>query len=153
VVDLVNGLVSARDSSIRKTATWLGWGGLLPFFGLPVAMAIYPSHQALCAQTLAAYSLGIICFLLGTWWGLTLIRRHTSALLMSNGFFLVTFASYILHDLQTFFMTSALLFIVLLLIERRHALFREQPVYYARLRALLSVTASLSLVCAATIMY
>jgi hypothetical protein len=116
-------------------------------------MAIYPNHQALCAQTLAAYSLGIICFLLGTWWGLTLIRRYTSALLMSNGLFLVTFASYILHDLQTFFMTSALLFIVLLLIERRHALFREQPVYYARLRALLSVTASLSLVSAATIMY
>jgi hypothetical protein len=69
---------------------------------------------------------------------------------MSNGLFLLTFASYVLQDLQTFFMISALLFVALLLIERRHALFCLQPAYYARLRVVLSVTASLSLIFAAT---
>ena len=143
-------LVSAGHSALPKAAIWLGASGLLPFLGLPVAMAIDPHHQVLWAQTLAAYSLGIVCFLLGTWWGLALIRLHTSALLMSNGLFLVTLVSYVLQDLQTFFMVSALLFLALLLIERRHALFRPQPAYYARLRIVLSVTASLSLMFAAT---
>jgi hypothetical protein len=146
----VNGVLSPAHKALPRTAIWLGAAGLLPFLGLPVAIAIDPHHQALWAQVLAAYSLGILCFLLGTWWGLTLIRRHTSALLMSNGLFLLTFASYVLQDLQTFFMISALLFVALLLIERRHALFRFQPAYYARLRVVLSVTASLSLIFAAT---
>jgi len=138
-------------TAVPLTATWLGRAGLLPFLGLSVAIAADTRHRDFWAQALAIYSLGIICFLLGAWWGLALVRRYPAALVYSNALFLVAFFSYMSLNLQAFFLLSALLFPALLLIERRHALFRLQPAYYARLRFYLSLTASASLLVSAVL--
>ena len=130
---------------------WLGWGGLLPFLVLPTLLALDPVRRTLWESALAAYSLGILCFLLGTWWGLALVRRYSSALLLSNTLFLLAFFSFLLLPLRPYLIIAATLFITLILIERKHPLFQLQPAYYSQLRLMLSVTASVALLAGAAL--
>lgn len=102
-------------------------------------------------QALAAYSFGILCFLLGSWWGLGLARQNTSAIILSNGLFLVAFFGFVLLAASHYLTLAAVLFLLLVAVERRHILFRPQPRYYARLRAALSITATISLLATASI--
>jgi hypothetical protein len=113
-------------------AIWLGRAGLLPFVGLLLALYIDAQNQSLWANALATYTLAIICFLVGAWWGTALIQ----VLLSTAGFFLL----------------GAFVFTATLVIERRHALIQTQPLYYARLRLQLTLVASTSLVLAAMLM-
>lgn len=139
-------------SNIDKTplyTTWLGRAGLLPFIGLMAALYLDTQHQQLWAKSLASYTLAIICFLVGAWWGLALIRRSPAALLMSNAVVLVAFFGHVLLASGSFFLLGAILFVATVVIERRHALFHPQPPYYARLRLQLSLVASVSLLLAA----
>tara|TARA_R110002110_G_C13470525_1_gene720939 strand:+ start:53066 stop:53494 length:429 start_codon:yes stop_codon:yes gene_type:complete len=137
---------------VPKTATWLGRAGLLPFLALPLLIVIDLHHRQLWENALAAYTLAIICFLLGAWWGLALIRRYPLALVLSNVLLLVLFFSYLLLSMQIYFLIAAALFISILVIERRYDLFRLQPAYYSRLRLHLSLAASLALVVVAVLM-
>lgn len=132
-------------------ATWLGRAGLLPFLALPLLLAWDTRPDAAWAHVLAAYSFGILCFLVGAWWGLSLARQQRSPLLLSNGVFLLLFFGYLALPLRGYLWLAAVLFIALLVVERRHPLFQQQPTYYANLRLMLSVTASLSLICAAVL--
>ena len=129
--------------------TWLGRAGLLPFIGLLAALYLDAQHQQLWVMSLSSYTLVILCFLVGSWWGLSLIRRSPAALLMSNTVVLVAFFGHVLLATAHFFILGALLFFATVVIERRHALFHRQPPYYARLRLQLSLVASASLILAA----
>ncbi|MEH6637236.1 MAG: DUF3429 domain-containing protein [Halioglobus sp.] len=145
-------LGNTHTSDTDKTplyATWLGRVGLLPFVGLLAALYLDAQHQQLWAKSLATYTLAIICFLVGAWWGLALIRRSPAALLMSNAVVLVAVFGHVLLAPAPFFLLGALLFLATVVIERRHALFHRQPSYYARLRLQLSLVASASLLLAA----
>ena len=142
-------------STLDKTpmyATWLGRAGLLPFVGLLLALYIDAQHQPLWANALASYTFAIICFLVGAWWGMALIQRNPTTLVFSNGIVLVAFFGQMLLSTAGFFVLGACLFIATVIVERRHALFKPQPLYYARLRLQLTVVASTSLVLAAMLM-
>ena len=108
-----------------------------------------PAAASMWGSVLASYALAILCFLPGAWWGMALIRRTPSAMLLSNLFVLVAFFGHTLLANKTYLLLCALLFPATLLVERRHALFRPQPAYYARLRSQLSLIAALALVLAA----
>jgi hypothetical protein len=127
------------------TIIWLGRAGLLPYLGLPAALYLDPHHQSFWAQSLATYTLAIICFLVGAWWGLALIRRSPLALVLSNALVLAAFFGHLLLTPPLFFLLGAVLFLVILLMERRHHMFQRQPHYYWRLRLQLSLIAILSL--------
>ena len=133
-------------------ATWLGRAGLLPFVGLLLALYIDTQNQSLWANALATYTLVIICFLVGAWWGTALIQRNPTTLLLSNGIVLVAFFGQVLLSTAGFFLLGAFVFTATLVIERRHALIQTQPPYYARLRLQLTLVASTSLVLAAMLM-
>ena len=133
-------------------ATWLGRAGLLPFVGLLLALYIDAQNQSLWANALATYTLVIICFLVGAWWGTALIQRNPTTLLLSNGIVLVAFFGQVLLSTAGFFLLGAFVFTATLVIERRHALNQPQPLYYARLRLQLTLVASASLVLAAMLM-
>jgi len=133
-------------------ATWLGRAGLLPFLGLLLALYIDTQNQSLWANALATYTLVIICFLVGAWWGTALIQRNPTTLLLSNGIALVAFFGQVLLSTAGFFLLGAFVFTATLVIERRRALIQPQPLYYARLRLQLTLVASTSLVLAAMLM-
>ena len=133
-------------------ATWLGRAGLLPFVGLLLALYIDTQNQSLWANALATYTLAIICFLVGAWWGTALIQRNPTTLLLSNGIVLVAFFGQVLLSTAGFFLLGAFMFAATLVIERRHALIQTQPRYYARLRLQLTLVASTSLVLAAMLL-
>ena len=140
---------SSDDDRTPTYATWLGRAGLLPFLGLLVLLYLDVQHQQLWAKGLTTYTLAILCFLVGSWWGLALIRRTPTALLVSNIVVLVAFFGHVLLPTALFLLLGAALFLATVVFERRHALFHRQPPYYARLRLQLSVIASVSLLLAA----
>ena len=143
------------SSILDKTpiyATWLGRAGLLPFLGLLLALYIDIQNQTLWANALAIYTLAIICFLVGAWWGMALIQHNPTTLLLSNAIVLATFFGQLLLSTAGFFLLGAFVFTATLVIERRHALIQPQPLYYARLRLQLTLVASTSLVLAAMLM-
>ncbi len=134
---------------LPRTARGLGRAGLIPFCAVPAIMAVDPHHHAIYAQLLANYALAIICFLVGVWWGLALIRRTASALIMSNAVVIIAFFGRSLLSFDAFFVLCALLFPLTVAIERRHHLFRPQPAYYAKLRLELSAVATITLLLSA----
>jgi len=142
--------VPALDDDKTPTyAIWLGRAGLLPFIGLPVVLYLDVQHQQVWAESLATYTLAIVCFLVGSWWGLALIRRTPAALLVSNIVVLIAFFGHVLLPTPPFLLLGAALFLATIVFERRHVLFHRQPPYYARLRLQLSLVASASLLLAA----
>ena len=138
--------------ALDNTATaaiWLGRAGLLPFVGLTFALYVNSQNQPLWENALATYTLSIICFLVGAWWGIGLIRRSPVALLLSNGVVLVAFFGQLLLSTAGFFVLGIVLFTGTIIVEHYHRLFQSQPAYYARLRLHLTLVASFSLAIAA----
>ena len=104
-----------------------------------------PDHAATAGSVLGYYAFGILCFLLGVWWGIGVMRGEPRILLYSNGLFLVLFTGKALLGLSGFMLLAALLFIAVLLLERKLPVFQRQPRYYAIMRSQLSVVAAASL--------
>lgn len=135
----------ALDRGVPLTARWLGWAGLLPFVALAAATSLAPAMAVTAATLLADYAFGILCFLLGIWWGIGVMRADPAPLLWSNALFIVLFfARAMLHG-AAFMVIAAVLFIVLLVLEHRLPVFRRQPAYYAALRSRLSLVAAAAL--------
>jgi hypothetical protein len=140
-----------KQDKLPWIATVLGRAGLLPFCAAPLLMYLDPRHQLFYADMLASYALAIICFLVGAWWGLALIRRSPMALVMSNAVVIVAFLGHALLSTGMFFLLCAVLYPATVIVERRAWLFQPQPPYYARLRAQLTVVASAALLLAAVL--
>lgn len=130
---------------VPATARALGRAGLLPFGLAPVLIFLLPDYHAEIGEILALYTFAVITFLLGIWWGMSLIRGNAGALLMSNGIFLAAVAGRTLLTVPWFLMLGAVLLGVILLVERWHGLFRRQPGYYAQLRVELTGVAVVAL--------
>ena len=139
------------NDSVPFVASALGRAGLIPFVALPFLMFWLPGASSLWAGALANYALAITCFLPGTWWGLSLIRRSSTALLLSNGLVIIAFVGRTLLDPRGFFVLAALLLVTTLAVEHWHPMFGPQPRYYARLRLQLTVVACLGLGAAAAL--
>lgn len=128
-----------------KAALTLGYLGLIPFVGLALAAPVLPQHLAQMQQLMADYTLCILCFLVGSWWGLGLIRRAPSALVLSNVIVIAVWLSRTALLPDQFLYLSALLFIILIVCERLMPLFKPQPTYYRNLRLRLTGVACLAL--------
>ena len=72
------------QTRLPTTARLLGWSGLLPFCALPLLMLIAPGYSAWAGTLLAHYAFGILCFLLGIWWGIGVMRGEPAVLVYSN---------------------------------------------------------------------
>jgi hypothetical protein len=139
------------NHAVPAVASALGRAGLIPFVALPLLMLGLPGAGALWSEALGNYALAITCFLPGAWWGLSLIRRSASALLLSNALVIIAFAGRTLLDPRGFFLLAAVLLVTTLAVERRHPMFGPQPTYYARLRLQLTVVACIGLGVAAAL--
>jgi hypothetical protein len=133
------------QDNLPTTARMLGYAGLIPFCGLPIAMLLWPAHLSLWLNLLANYALAILCFLPGVWWGLALIRRSSAALLASNALVVATFLGKSLLGEQLFLLQACAMFCLLLVFERAHPMFGRQPAYYSRMRLQLTVVACVGL--------
>lgn len=131
----------------RKEIQILGYLGLIPFVVLGVWPWIFAGQSDWVARALALYAFGILCFLLGSWWGIALLRNDANVSILSNLVFLVAAAGAVLLPPPVWFLLAAFLFLLLLVMERRLMIFNRQPVYYAKLRLHLSLAASASLLC------
>ena len=129
----------------RKEINILGYLGLIPFLGLGIWPWIFTSHSEWVARTLALYAFGILCFLLGSWWGIALLRNDANISVISNLVFLVAAAGVLLLPPPVWFLLATFLFLLLMIMERRLMIFKPQPVYYAKLRLNLSLAASAGL--------
>jgi hypothetical protein len=139
----------APADNLPSFATLLGRAGLIPFCAAPLVLLAWPGHETIWLQLLADYALAIVSFLVGIWWGLALIRRSGSALILGNAVVIVAFLGRSLLPLPVFLLLAAALLVFTLRLERRHPLFRPQPAYYARLRLQLTAVAGTCLVAAA----
>jgi hypothetical protein len=145
-------MLTPSDNPVPAVATWLGRTGLLPFIGLPIVIFMDHHHARLWGDMLATYALAIICFLVGVWWGLALIRRNGPALVMSNAVVLVAFFGHVLLPVTGFLLLCTVLFPFTVIAERRYALFKPQPAYYARLRLQLTLVATISMLIAVALL-
>ena len=140
-----------RKDTLPQVATTLGRCGLLPFVAAPALLYLDPHHTFIYAEVLSSYTLAILCFLVGVWWGLALIRRTPAALLYSNAMVIVVFFAHVLFTHRAFFLLCALLYPLTVVVERVTPLFRAQPPYYARLRLQLTTVATVSLLLSAAL--
>ncbi|MBC7620038.1 MAG: DUF3429 domain-containing protein [Candidatus Saccharibacteria bacterium] len=62
----------AKHSTPSNWAQGLGYGGLIPFVGLALAVWLWPMHQAKAASALLGYGATIASFLGAIHWGLTM---------------------------------------------------------------------------------
>lgn len=134
-----------HSSGFGRTARWLGRAGLLPFLLGPALIAVDASRADRYVQGLGVYALCIVSFLLGSWWGLALIRRYPRILVVSNFLVVVAFTGWFALGAQHALLLLAALLGIIVVIERRHVMFVRQPVYYRSLRATLTTVASAGL--------
>ena len=138
------------NNHLPTIATWLGRAGLLPFIGLSLATYFDPERALLWRNVLATYALAIHCFLVGAWWGISLIKRSWAVLVISNAAVLAAFFGQVFLSVEAFLFLCALLFPGVLMVERRLWVFEQQPAYYARLRLQLTIVATAALLFAAS---
>ena len=137
--------MAAINKPVPMTALGLGGAGLMPFLILTLAPLWIPEYTDLCQRALALYSLGILCFLCGSWWGIGVMRNSTLPLLLGNALTLVAIFSCLLLATRHYFLVALALFLVLVWLEGRIAAFAAQPQYYRNLRLSLSVVAAICL--------
>jgi hypothetical protein len=67
-----NTMTHATRSTPSVAAQTLGYGGLIPFVGLAVALWLWPAHRPMAGLALLGYSATIASFLGAIHWGLTM---------------------------------------------------------------------------------
>ena len=144
--------MKAGNDSLPGVAKALGRAGLLPFCAAPLLIYLDPGRSDYYATLLASYALAIICFLVGSWWGVALIRRSPLALVSSNAAVIVAFFGHALLQTPAFLLLCAALYPSTVVVERRVRIFQAQPPYYARLRLHLTAVATVSMLLTATLL-
>ena len=131
-------------TSTQRVANSLGYAGLIPFI-VPAAMiATNSEHSAFLVSFTGAYAFGIICFLTGSWWGMALAPGLRFALLLSNVCFLIAIFVFLFAS-QVWSIAAAVLLIGIYVAEQHSSLFSEFPKAYRKMRAVLTLLASLSM--------
>lgn len=125
----------------------LGYAGLIPFVAL-TGLTIMLPHSDTASFALDLYAFGIIVFLCGAWWPTA--DMHNASLwriVLSNVLFLVAFFALVFMQAVWLLVATALL-LVILGIELFTSLLPPVPAQYRRMRIVLTVIASLSLLAA-----
>lgn len=131
-------------TSASQTRTLLGYAGLVPFV-VPASIAVSGSGFADTATMLAgAYAFGIIAFLTGSWWGLGLSAGATRLPWLSNLYFLLALACFLLLP-RWWPLVSALLLFGMLMIERGSTSMPAFEASYRQMRRNLTLVAAASM--------
>jgi hypothetical protein len=131
-------------SGSRHLYTLLGFAGLIPFV-VPAALVALDSEWASLARQIGeVYAFGIISFLCGSWWGMGLEREKGKPLLLSNLYFLVALFIFV-FAIQWWSLSAAILLMSLFLGENSSTLFPEISPRYRKMRAILTLVASLAM--------
>ncbi|WP_293752234.1 DUF3429 domain-containing protein [uncultured Paraglaciecola sp.] len=122
----------------------LGYVGLIPFIGLTF-LSTMMKHNALIENALALYAFGIFSFLCGAWWPTTDMQDAKFwRVVLSNILFLTAFFGFLLLP-NHWLAIGAALFIIIWAIEHFSSLLPEVSYSYKKMRTVLSVVASLSM--------
>ncbi len=105
---------------------------------LPMALSLVFISDPVFQTILKFYSLGILCFVAGSWWGIALVQSDQAQvplfeLVSSNVLTLLAIGAVLMLD-SAAFLALAVLFLVLYLGEARLDVFKGQPHYYRRMR-------------------
>ena len=131
-------------ASESRTRALLGCAGLLPFV-IPALITVSGSDYSDTAATLAGvYAFGIIAFLTGSWWGLGISAGPGKLPWLSNLYFLLALACFLLLP-RWWPLGSALLLFGMLLIERRSTSMPAFDSSYRGLRRNLTLVAAASM--------
>lgn len=131
-------------TAAQRVTNSLGYAGLAPFI-IPAALVVAGSeHGAFLISFTGAYAFGIICFLTGSWWGMALTPGSRPALLLSNLYFLIAFFIFLFAN-QFWPIAAAILLMGVYLAEQHSSLFPEFPEAYRKMRTVLSLVATLSM--------
>ena len=130
--------------SAPKVIRLLGYLGLIPFI-IPAVLVVFNSDLSGTAiQVAEAYSFGIICFLIGSWWGMSCSNNNSALILFSNFYFLVAFILLLLFPLW-WPLASSLLLMSVFALEQKTSLFPLLPSFYRQMRAILTILSSASM--------
>jgi ATP/ADP translocase len=128
----------------------LAFAGALPF--VASALLLWAGHSSVpvlgsVATIAASYGLLILAFMAGVLWGQRLsgIETQLNLFVVSNAIALAGWFAYLLLKPQLFFASLALLFAVLLLIDRRLGAEGHLSFEYVRTRSVVSSLVVLSL--------
>lgn len=130
--------------SARTIINTLGYAGLLPFVVPAILVAGDSNYADIAIFAADAYAFGIICFLTGSWWGMAFEPRNRMVIVLSNVYFLIAFLLWIFVPAYWALFAAVLLF-GLLLLERYQSLFSTAPEYYRRMRTILTLFSSSSM--------
>jgi hypothetical protein len=121
----------------QKLINALGFAGLIPFV-VPAAMVANNVNYADFAIAIVEiYAFGIICFLVGSWWGMSLGTNNRVVVLISNVYFIG--ALLLLSLVPSWWsLTAAILLIGIFVLEQKRSFFPSLPKYYRRMRAFLT---------------
>jgi hypothetical protein len=123
----------------------LGYAGLVPFVAPAVLVLTGSAHADLASTIASGYALAILCFLCGSWWGMAQATANRATLLLSNAYLLLALAFY-LFAAEWWALAAALLLAGAWLCEQNAILFPTYPGSYRRMRAILTLCASASMV-------
>jgi Protein of unknown function (DUF3429) len=138
-----------QNTSITLTRP-LAFAGALPF--VASALLLWAGHNTLpvlgsVSNLAASYGLLILAFMAGVQWGQRLVGIETSLnlFLISNAIALSGWFAYLLLSQRLFFASLAVLFAVLLMIDKRLAAEGHLSADYIRTRTVVSALVVLSL--------
>jgi hypothetical protein len=136
-----------RHSTIMSTRFFirtLGYLGLIPFI-IPAALVATNSvYSDFAIQIVETYAFGIICFLTGSWWGMSSAIDNRALIFLSNLYFVTAFLLLFLAPLWWSFAASVLL-ISIFALEQKKSLFPPLPQFYCQMRAILTIFSSCSM--------
>ena len=123
----------------------LGYAGLIPFISLAL-LSILLTNNSWLIDALALYTFGIFTFLCGAWWPTEDMQGAKFwRIVLSNVLFLTAFFTFLLLPDQ-WLAIGAGLYIFIWAIERFSGLIPKASKAYKKMRTVLSVVASLSMI-------
>ena len=128
----------------RPVIQLLGIAGLIPFVAAALLVFLDSQYATLMRSLGEAYAFGIICFLCGSWWGMVLNSGPRWTLVLSNAYMLIAFFVFMLAR-DWWPLAAAILLMSILVTELNGAKFPALANHYRKLRSILSMVASASM--------
>jgi len=119
----------------------LGYLGLIPFV-IPAVLVVTDSiYSDLAIEVAELYAFGIICFLTGSWWGMSSSSKNCALILLSNVYFLIAFLLLFLAPLW-WALAASILLMGIFALEQQKTLFPSLPPFYNQMRIVLTLLSS-----------
>lgn len=127
--------------SARCIIRTLGYAGLIPFIIPAVLVATNSAYSDFAIQVAEIYAFGIICFLTGSWWGMSCSNDNRTLIVLSNVYFVTAFLLLFFAPLWWSF-AAFILLISIFSLEQKKSLFPLLPTFYRQMRAILTLFSS-----------